>query len=50
MNEISSPLTDDEATSNDAWGPSGTDMSDIARATYNKFVSSGRTPLMAQQD
>ena len=26
------------ATSNDAWGPSGTDMAEIAKITYNRFV------------
>ena len=29
-------LTSTVATSNDAWGPSGTDMSEIASMTYNK--------------
>lgn len=26
------------ATSNDPWGPTGTDMSEIARLTFNEFV------------
>jgi epsin len=28
-----------EATSNDAWGPTGTQMSDIAHMTFGQFVS-----------
>ena len=28
-----------EATSNDAWGPSGTQMNEIAQMTYNQCVS-----------
>ncbi len=27
-----------EATSNDPWGPSGTQMNEIAQMTYNQFV------------
>ena len=27
------------ATSNDAWGPTGTEMSEIAQMTFNGFVS-----------
>ena len=27
-----------EATSNDPWGPSGTQMKEIAQMTYNQFV------------
>ena len=27
-----------EATSNDPWGPSGTQMNEIAQMTFNKFV------------
>jgi len=29
-----------EATSNDPWGPSGTQMNEIAQMTYNQSVSS----------
>jgi ENTH domain len=29
-------LTHEAATSNDPWGPTGTDMSDIAALTFNK--------------
>jgi ENTH domain len=29
-----------DATSNDAWGPSGTQMNEIAQMTYNQLVSS----------
>lgn len=25
------------ATSNDPWGPTGTDMADIAKITYNRY-------------
>lgn len=28
-----------DATSNDPWGPSGTQMNEIAQLTYNQFVS-----------
>jgi len=28
-----------EATSNDPWGPSGTQMNEIAQMTYNQYVS-----------
>ena len=27
-----------DATSNDAWGPSGTQMNEIAQMTYNQYV------------
>jgi epsin len=27
-----------DATSNDPWGPSGTQMNEIAQMTYNQFV------------
>lgn len=30
-------LTSDSATSNDAWGPTGTEMSDIAAMTFNGY-------------
>jgi len=26
------------ATSNDPWGPTGTDMADIAKITYNRYA------------
>ena len=29
-----------DATSNDAWGPSGTQMNEIAQMTFNQLVSS----------
>lgn len=29
----------DTATSNDSWGPSGTDMSEIAQMTFNKYMN-----------
>ena len=33
-------LTDiPEATSNDAWGPTGTEMAEIAALTFNRCVS-----------
>lgn len=28
-----------EATSNDPWGPSGTQMNEIAQMTYNQYVT-----------
>lgn len=30
------------ATSNDPWGPVGSDMAEIAQITFNKYVSSAR--------
>lgn len=33
-------LTSDPATSNDAWGPTGTEMSDIAAMTFNGYEMS----------
>ena len=39
-----------EATSNDPWGPSGTQMNEIAQMTYNQSVSPPSqvtTPLFA---
>jgi epsin len=29
-----------EATSNDAWGPSGTQMNELAQMTFNQYGSS----------
>ena len=34
------PLTGCTATSNDPWGPTGTDMADIAKITYNRSAAS----------
>jgi hypothetical protein len=33
-------LTRSVATSNDPWGPTGTDMADIAKITYNRSAPS----------
>jgi len=33
-------LTLSTATSNDPWGPTGTDMADIAKITYNRSAAS----------
>ena len=33
-------LTGSTATSNDPWGPTGTDMADIAKITYNRSAAS----------
>ncbi|KAK4995450.1 hypothetical protein LTR28_000514, partial [Elasticomyces elasticus] len=37
---VSLGLTGRTATSNDAWGPTGTDMAEIAKITYNSPSSS----------
>ena len=34
-----------DATSNDPWGPSGTQMNEIAQLTYNQYVSLHFTTL-----
>ena len=34
-----------DATSNDPWGPSGTQMNEIAQLTYNQYVSISCCPL-----
>ena len=33
----SAPIEHVTATSNDPWGPTGTDMSEIARLTFNEY-------------
>jgi hypothetical protein len=35
-------LTAFAATSNDPWGPTGTDMSEIAQLTFNKYGKSSQ--------
>lgn len=34
-----------DATSNDPWGPSGTQMNELAQLSYNQYVFSQRTLL-----
>ena len=36
-----------EATSNDPWGPSGTQMNEIAQMTYNQSVPVSHDPYSA---
>lgn len=38
-------LTSLAATSNDAWGPTGTDMAEIAALTFNRFVQPFDSPF-----
>lgn len=39
-----------EATSNDPWGPSGTQMNEIAQLTYNQWVSQICADLTSRGD
>lgn len=39
MTRINTRLNNTIATSNDPWGPTGTDMADIAKITFNKSVN-----------
>ena len=40
-------LTHLAATSNDPWGPTGSEMSEIAALTFNKYVYHTRDLLLA---